>query len=144
MSPNNHIVWLNETNSTHTQATIGSKAANLAKLCNAGLPVPAAFCITIDAWVDHFANTDQTVASPPDTTELLSAVSPGSDLEREILEAYRKLCARFGEKTEVAVRSSALSEDMADASFAGQYESYLNIQNEGDLLTAVKRCWASG
>lgn len=144
MSPNHHIVWLNETNSTHTQATMGSKAANLARLCDAGLPVPAAFCITVDAWVDHFANTNQTVASPPDMTGLLPTASPGSDLEREILEAYRMLCARFGEKIEVVVRSSALSEDMANASFAGQYESYLNIQNEGDLLTAVKRCWASG
>jgi len=143
MSPNNYIVWLNEANSTSPKATIGSKAANLARLCNAGLLVPVAFCITVDAWVDHLANIDQTFADPQDVAEYLSAALPTSGLEGEILEAYRRLCAYLSGEVRLAVRSSALYEDMADASFAGQYKSYLNIRTEDELLTAIKECWAS-
>jgi len=67
-----------------------------------------------------------------------------ADLEREILQSYRKLCAEYRVKNlAVAVRSSATAEDLPDASFAGQQESYLNIKNEKELLLAIKKCIAS-
>ena len=65
------------------------------------------------------------------------------DLRREIIEAYEKLCEEYGEDTDVAVRSSATAEDLPDASFAGQHESYLNIKGSENVLEAVKSCYAS-
>jgi len=61
-------------------------------------------------------------------------------IKQKIREAYRKMDEG---RTVVAVRSSATAEDLPDASFAGQQETYLNIRGEKDLLDAVQRCWAS-
>lgn len=61
----------------------------------------------------------------------------------EIVKAYRKLCNEYGEDTDVAVRSSATAEDLPDASFAGQQETFLNIRGEYALIQACKRCFAS-
>jgi pyruvate,water dikinase len=66
-----------------------------------------------------------------------------SDLETEIREAYRDLCRRSGGIVSVAVRSSATAEDLPEASFAGAQETYLNIVEEGALLKACLRCYAS-
>jgi len=66
------------------------------------------------------------------------------DLEREILENYKKLSKIYGqENVDVAVRSSATAEDLATASFAGQHESYINISGSQNLLKAIKKCFAS-
>jgi pyruvate,water dikinase len=65
------------------------------------------------------------------------------DLQEEILKAYRRLCEEYGENTDVAVRSSATAEDLPDASFAGQQETYLNIRGEAALIDACKHCFAS-
>jgi len=65
------------------------------------------------------------------------------DLEQSILEAYAKLCEEYGANTDVAVRSSATAEDLPDASFAGQQETYLNVRGDQALLDACKRCFAS-
>lgn len=67
-----------------------------------------------------------------------------SDLQQEIIDAYRKLSADYNLKNaHVAVRSSATAEDLPTASFAGQQETYLNISGEKELLAACKRCFAS-
>ena len=66
-----------------------------------------------------------------------------SSLKTEIGEAYKRLCKDYGPNTDVAVRSSATAEDLPDASFAGQQETYLNIRGEHDLLEACKKCFAS-
>ena len=71
----------------------------------------------------------------------LSGEIPGI-LEKQIKEAYQALSQKSGQKS-VAVRSSATAEDLPDASFAGQQDSFLNMQNEKDVLQAVKKCWAS-
>jgi pyruvate,water dikinase len=65
------------------------------------------------------------------------------DLRDEIVKAYRKLCDEYGPNTDVAVRSSATAEDLPDASFAGQQETFLNIRGEEALIDACKRCFAS-
>ncbi len=65
------------------------------------------------------------------------------ELKNEIINAYKKLCKEYGKNTDVAVRSSATAEDLPDASFAGQQESYLNIKGENALLEACKKCFAS-
>jgi len=61
----------------------------------------------------------------------------------EIEKAYDKLCKEYGKDTDVAVRSSATAEDLPDASFAGQQETYLNIRGKESLLEACKKCFAS-
>src|SRR5205823_617678 len=73
---------------------------------------------------------------------ILAAELP-SDLKRAIVTNYRKLEKEFFTNVDVAVRSSATAEDLPDASFAGQQETYLNIRGEADLLLAVKKCFAS-
>ncbi|MFC1789561.1 phosphoenolpyruvate synthase [Patescibacteria group bacterium] len=66
------------------------------------------------------------------------------DFKKNIMEAYHKLSKRYGQKnTDVAVRSSATAEDLPSASFAGQHETYLNVQGEKELLDSVKHCIAS-
>lgn len=66
------------------------------------------------------------------------------DLSAAIVQSYRELCRRAQvEQVDVAVRSSATAEDLPDASFAGQQETYLNIRGEADLLQACRRCFAS-
>jgi pyruvate, water dikinase len=73
---------------------------------------------------------------------ILAAHIP-DELRIAIFEAYKDMCKAYGPKTDVAVRSSATAEDLPDASFAGQQETYLNISGEVALLDACKRCFAS-
>jgi pyruvate,water dikinase len=73
---------------------------------------------------------------------ILNAEMP-SEMRAAILEAYDKLCEREGEAVFVAVRSSATAEDLPNASFAGQQETFLNIRGGKAVLEAVKRCWGS-
>ena len=65
------------------------------------------------------------------------------DLEKEIRKFYKEMEQRYGDNVDVAVRSSATAEDLPDASFAGQQETYLNIRGEEELLEKVKDCFAS-
>lgn len=65
------------------------------------------------------------------------------ELEQAITAAYEKLCAEAGSELDVAVRSSATAEDLPDASFAGQQETYLNVQGTRPLLDTCRRCFAS-
>jgi pyruvate,water dikinase len=73
---------------------------------------------------------------------ILEASFP-EDLERAVREAYARLCEQYGPNTDVAVRSSATAEDLPDASFAGQHETYLNVHGVKGLLEACKKCFAS-
>jgi pyruvate, water dikinase len=73
---------------------------------------------------------------------VLDASLPG-DLERAIAAAYAELCKQYGANTDVAVRSSATAEDLPDASFAGQHETYLNVRGVTGLFEACKKCFAS-
>jgi pyruvate,water dikinase len=92
---------------------VGGKAAHLGDLTQAGFPVPPGFAITTDA--------------------------VGKDVEADILEAY----AHLGDEPAVAVRSSALAEDAAGASFAGMHSTYLWLRGADEVLTGVRQCWAS-
>jgi len=74
---------------------------------------------------------------------LLRSAEFSEELKKEVLEAYSNMCKEYGEDTDVAVRSSATAEDLPDASFAGQQETYLNIRGEHTLLDACRKCFAS-
>jgi pyruvate,water dikinase len=67
----------------------------------------------------------------------------GDTLSHAIIESYHRLCKEHGELADVAVRSSATAEDLPDASFAGQQETYLNVRGQASLLDACRRCFAS-
>jgi len=75
---------------------------------------------------------------------LLMLEAPFSaELKKAIGDAYQRLCQQYGPNTDVAVRSSATAEDLPEASFAGQQESYLNVRGVEGVLEALKKCFAS-
>jgi pyruvate,water dikinase len=112
------IHWLGE-DDCHAEARVGGKAASLSRLA-AQHAVPPGFALAATAADDH-------------------AISDGLGIALE--EAYRRLGDRCGTSLPpVAVRSSAVDEDGADASFAGQHDTYLNIRGAGALVDAVRRC----
>src|SRR5215212_3447659 len=137
----------------------GGKAANLGELVRTGFPVPAGFCVTTTAYdlVAADVGLEPTLAAlaetqPEDTARLaglagearsyLSDASVPDVLGRAIAEAYGEL-GDNGAPVPVAVRSSATAEDLPQASFAGQQDTYLNVVGVESLLDAVRRCWAS-
>jgi pyruvate,water dikinase len=137
-------------------AVAGGKAANLGELVRAGFPVPAGFCVTTAAYelVAADAGLGPTLAAlagarPEDTARLaglakearsyLSDASVPDFLRQAIVEVYEGL----GDGVPVAVRSSATAEDLPQASFAGQQDTYLNVVGVESVLDAVQRCWAS-
>jgi pyruvate,water dikinase len=145
---------------SHPQAdleTVGGKGMSLAKLAVAGLPVPDGFHITTHAYRHFVAAHDLQTAirqalarvdASPAALEAASITIAGSftgveipaDLAAAIVAAYAALP---GENPPVAVRSSATAEDLPDASFAGQQETYLNIRGTTAVLEATRKCWAS-
>ncbi|USZ72145.1 phosphoenolpyruvate synthase [Natronosalvus halobius] len=150
------VLWLDEISADDIE-TVGGKGASLGELTDAGLPVPPGFVVTAgtyrrfieDAGIDEelFEVVDVDVedsaalASAADGAQDLILETPFPDeLREEILESYREI--EGDEEAFVAVRSSATAEDLPDASFAGQQETFLNI-TEDDLLDRVRRCWAS-
>ncbi|SDN21757.1 PEP/pyruvate-binding domain-containing protein [Allokutzneria albata] len=119
---------------------VGGKAANLGELINAGIPVPPGFCVTTDAYRRMIEVTGPVFAQEPATArDMLRSAAIPADLAEEISTAYRAL----GEDVPVAVRSSATAEDLPNASFAGQQDTYLNVVGVDAVLDAVRRCWAS-
>ena len=139
-------------------AVAGGKAANLGELTLAGFPVPAGFCVTTAAYdlVAADAGLGPTLASldgtqPEDTARLaelatearacLSDASVPDSLGLAIAGAYEEL--GDGAPVPVAVRSSATAEDLPQASFAGQQDTYLNVVGVESVLDAVRCCWAS-
>jgi pyruvate,water dikinase len=151
------ILWLEEIRKEDISA-VGGKGASLGEMSSIGLPVPGGFVVTSRAF-RHFlieAGIEQTLfadledlnvddnpalerASKKARAAVMKAKMPAS-LKDRIREAYLKL---EGGGMVVAVRSSATAEDLPDASFAGQQETYLNIKGEKSLLEAVQKCWAS-
>ncbi len=138
---------------------VGGKGANLGEITQAGFPVPNGFIVTSQAYYYFIAENNlqlkikqvlQTtnVHDPRQLTEasqrIKSIVLKGDvpqDLAKEIISYYEKLSGL--KHCLVAVRSSATAEDLPDASFAGQQETYLNIKGEANLINTVRQCWAS-
>jgi len=116
---------------------VGAKGLRLAQLVRAGLPVPLGFCVTTAAY-RAFLAANSLDAGTPDPAALLEAEVPPEVVEA-VVEAYGGL---GGPSLPVAVRSSATSEDLPEASFAGQYDTFLNVVGLENLLAAVRACWA--
>jgi pyruvate,water dikinase len=115
---------------------VGGKSAHLGDLLRAGFPVPPGFAITTLAF-------DRVVQPGDDRAALVGREMP-SEVASEIATAYAALGRRVGrEEPPVAVRSSAVAEDAADASFAGVQDTYLWLRGLEEVLHGVQRCWAS-
>ena len=110
---------------------VGGKGLNLGKLTRAGFLVPQGFCVTTDAYLFSVQGLSKQNAN--NIKELVLA----PELVAEVRAAYEKL-----QTARVAVRSSATAEDLAEASFAGQQDTFLNVTPD-ELLEALKACWAS-
>jgi pyruvate,water dikinase len=133
----------------------GPKAANLARLGRAGLPIPEGFCLDAEAYRIQVTalglrDSARAVASPVSGAARRAALAMrlgllDQPIVAEILaplrSAWRALAGATGALT--VVRSSALTEDRLGSSFAGQFESYLGLEGEEELTTAVRSCWAA-
>ena len=160
----NYIRWFNEL-TIDDIPLVGGKNASLGEmyreLSSQGIQIPNGFAVTAEgyryllaqshAWEAlHIALDD---LNPEDVTdlarralkarEIIYAAPFPIDLENQILKAYAQLNQQYGDNISVAVRSSATAEDLPTASFAGQQDTFLNIQGEQALLEACKRCFAS-
>jgi pyruvate,water dikinase len=156
-------LWFEELNKRDVRL-VGGKNANLGEMINAGIPVPPGFAITAYAYRKFIEDTGiaskiydilrEVIKDPRDPTQyeeasrrvraLIESVEMPEDIRRAIIEYYRELCKRVGTDTVfVAVRSSATAEDLPDASFAGQQETYLNVRGEDEVVKYVQKCWSS-
>jgi pyruvate,water dikinase len=149
-----NLVWFEDVDKNDLPL-VGGKGANLGELTKAGIPVPPGFIVTTVSYSNFLEeaglreemgnileplNTDDTEQLFQISTKIKDVITSAEmpqDIADEIREAYRELGGL------VAVRSSATAEDLADASFAGQQRTFLNIQGEDDVITAVQECWAS-
>lgn len=136
--------------------TAGGKGVNLGELTTVNLPVPPGFVLTTSAYT-QFVQVHNLQSQILELAGSISAAEPQSadatsvkirqlfdkaDMLDEITQALSTAYEELG-ATAVAVRSSATAEDLPQASFAGQQETFLNVQGPEPLLTAVKACWAS-
>ncbi len=164
MDKKNYILWLKEVNFENVPE-VGGKNASLGEMYGAlsekGVNVPEGFALTTKAYW-HFLkenNLDKrlkdlfgkynpkSIKSLQETGKkarklILDSKFP-KDLEEEIIASYKDLQKRYGKNPDVAVRSSGVVEDMPDASFAGQFETFLNIKGHKNLLDSIKKCLAS-
>jgi pyruvate,water dikinase len=153
------VIWLEEVGKEDI-AIVGGKGASLGEMLRAELPVPTGFAVTAQAfrrYIDENGIGDELFRSlevnVDDDNELREAEKKAKkiimgakipdDIEKSIRSKYKELCKREGNQTFVAVRSSATAEDLPDASFAGQQDTFLNIKGEQNVIEAVKKCWAS-
>ncbi|MBP9802576.1 phosphoenolpyruvate synthase [Patescibacteria group bacterium] len=165
MQKNKFILWFKETGIKDIPK-VGGKNASLgemySKLTSKGVAVPNGFAVTAHAY-DYFLNTAgikddiEKILADLDTNSIKNLSERGAkvratilnakfpeDLKKTILEAYHQLSKQYKTNlTDVAIRSSATAEDLPDASFAGQQESYLHIKGDAQVLEACKKCVAS-
>jgi len=159
-----NILWFNEVTNKDV-ALVGGKNASLGemyqKLTKKKVNIPNGFALTANAY-RHFMKDSglmdeiKKILKDLDTRDIRNLQERGekvrhtimaaelpADLNEEIAEAYAKMEKQYGERVDVAVRSSATAEDLPDASFAGQQETYLNIRGSHNVLYAAKQCIAS-
>lgn len=153
-----HILWFKEIRKFDIP-TVGGKGANLGEMVHAKIPVPDGFVVSAKAYFDFVKSTslkkkiltelqgldyedskELQGATKRIRTSILSADMP-KKLAEEIKDYYHKLCGEHDKL--VAVRSSATAEDLPEASFAGQQDTYLNVEGYKNVVKHVQKCWSS-
>jgi pyruvate,water dikinase len=155
------IAWLDDLRNEDVDVA-GGKGASLGEMWNAKLPVPPAFVVTSEAY-RYFINetkldekirnilsgldvndTKELTKASKEIRKLIETAKMPDDLRLSIIESYHRLCEMSGgEEVFVAVRSSATAEDLPDASFAGQQDTYLNIKGAEEVVKSVQKCFSS-
>ncbi len=157
----NYIKWFEEVDKEDIPV-VGGKGANLGELTTKGVKVPPGYCVTAGAYSDFIekANLKDKIMGilegldtedsidlelrSSDIRKLIIQAETPKDIEADIKSSYEEFAKRINvEDPEVAIRSSATAEDLPDASFAGQQDTYLHISGEDEVITHIKRCWAS-
>ena len=143
-------------------AIAGGKGANLGELTQTGIPVPPGFVVTAETY-NKFMNetgilsnimnmldkldvndTKKLQKTSKKIKEIIINTHIPEDITVFITEAYNELCQRVGENDiYVAIRSSATAEDLPEASFAGQQDTFLNVKGVNEVIDHVRKCWAS-
>ncbi len=154
------VLWLSEI-SKDDVSIAGGKGANLGELLRNEIPVPNGFVVDSRTFVEfiektgikddiikilenlNVEDTEQLNEASKKVREIIESAEIPEDIKKEIKKAYRQLCEEEREEVYVAVRSSATAEDLPDASFAGQQETYLNVKGEENVVEMVKKCWSS-
>lgn len=157
------VLWLDEVRKEDTPL-VGGKNANLGEMVAAGIPVPPGFAVTAYAFKYFLEktglgekiyemlrkldvnNTRELEETTRKIREMILAQPMPPEVEEEIKKYYYELARKLGlepSKLRVAVRSSATAEDLPEASFAGQQDTYLNVYGAESVVEHVKRCWAS-
>src|SRR5207247_1232676 len=156
------VVWLENVRKDDIHI-VGGKCANLGELTAKGVTVPPGFAVTADAFRRFLEETkigeviQKTLTSadgPRDPKQyeeasqairkIIESAPMPPDIASEVRSAYRDLERKTSNpQVKVAVRSSATSEDLPDASFAGQQDTYLNVKGEDALVHYVQKCWSS-
>ena len=162
-SNNELILWFDKVRNTDVPI-VGGKNASLGEMINAGMPVPPGFAITAYAYEKFIKKTkisasiykiiQETITDLEDPKQydsaskeirkLIEKTKVPKDIVISIKSAYEKLNKQLKTKNSfVAVRSSATAEDLPDASFAGQQDTFLDVKGFDDLLDKVVHCWSS-
>lgn len=153
---NQYVLFFYEINRTSISC-VGGKGANLGEMTQAGFPVPKGFCVTTDAYKDFletstemssfFADLDRTEPSDLDRIrgigERIRTHLQQLPIPIPIQDAVIQALIKQGADESYAIRSSATAEDLPNASFAGQQDTYLNVKGQEEVLQHVRNCWAS-
>ncbi len=161
MAEKRYIRWFNEIRKGDIPL-VGGKGANLGELTNGGIRVPPGFSVTAEAYSDFVKerNLDKQIleeikqldmennAQLQSASALIRELILQTDILKAIEEEIREAYATFQSSLQVddlfvAVRSSATAEDLPEASFAGQQDTYLEIKGISEVIRHVKKCWAS-
>ncbi len=155
-----YVVWFREVGKEDI-SIVGGKGANLGEMTQAGFPVPNGFIVTVRAYEDFLdkeqirgkiaqildnldvADSKALEKAAATVRKLIVSSKFPEDIALEIVHAYFALGKGGLKHPIVAVRSSATAEDLPGASFAGQQETYLNVQGEANLIEKIKEAWAS-
>ena len=140
----------------------GGKGANLGELTQAGIPVPPGFVVTAGTYEKFMEDsgindkvldildkidindTKALQAAAEEIKSIIIETPIPEDIVMFIKEAYNQLCQKVGEDdTDVAIRSSATAEDLPEASFAGQQDTFLHVSGDDEVIEYIRKCWAS-
>ena len=140
----------------------GGKGANLGELTQAGIPVPPGFVVTAETYQKFMEDagindkvldildkidindTKALQAAAEEIKSIIVETPIPDDMILYIKEAYNQLCQRVDEDdTDVAIRSSATAEDLPEASFAGQQDTFLHVSGDEEVIEYIRKCWAS-
>ncbi len=153
------VIWFEDLSKVDIPS-VGGKNANLGEMINAGIPIPPGFAITAYAYKkfieetkiskDIYKTIEDIVTDPNNpkqyeeaslkVRELIESTDIPKEIKDAIKSSYNELDKRLdSSKVSVAVRSSATAEDLPDASFAGQQETFLNIKGTDELLDKTEK-----